>query len=645
MSLARAHAAAAVLLWLAMTFTGSAHAETLALETSKEVVTSASVNQTVRLTFDAPATPDQTTVSLFTTAHESVPVGPLRSSGDPTSLLLDLPNLTPGVYSLIWQSATASSGSLAFVYDPAQQSPQIVVQPQPQFTLPPLDRVIPRWLVYTAVLAGLGSLALRLMVWSPVLRELGSSAQAEDTWRLRVERRLSWLTTGALLLWVPSTLAQVAWEAASASKRAFADGFQPGLLGSYLTASAAGPLWTVRLVLMAGACLSYLAAVAVQRGPARRRATYSRGLLWTTLGLCAVELLARTLPGDLASDVPRGVFTWLLDWAHLLGAGLWVGGLLGLAVTASLLRPSRGAAPGAALRVIRRFSNVALVCVGVLTLSGLWMGWLHVGSPELLITTLYGRTLLVKLGLVLVLVVLGGVNLLHVLPGLEAARTLDPDRPSLVVAALRHFRGVIVLEAVLGVAILAIVPFLSGSARNQDAQLRSANLTQTAVVGTTPISLRPSALQPALVEYDVVLPPGSPDQRVALSFSSAELGVPPKEVVAVARGNGEYQATGLYTPMVGQWQVQIHLGQPGDERTATLPLSVRPGPVTPPPNSTPPIVPSIWLAGAIEVVSVVGLLGLATWFSRRLAAFLNRRSSVAPPRSRVRLPHPAYAND
>src|SRR5947209_10954892 len=148
MSLARAHAAAAVLLWLAMTFTGSAHAETLALETSKEVVTSASVNQTVRLTFDAPATPDQTTVSLFTTAHESVPVGPLRSSGDPTSLLLDLPNLTPGVYSLIWQSATASSGSLAFVYDPAQQSPQIVVQPQPQFTLPPLDRVIPRWLVY-----------------------------------------------------------------------------------------------------------------------------------------------------------------------------------------------------------------------------------------------------------------------------------------------------------------------------------------------------------------------------------------------------------------------------------------------------------------------------------------------------------------
>src|SRR5207248_11132042 len=127
--------------------------------------------------------------------------------------------------------------------------------------------------------------------------------------------------------------------------------------------------------------------------------------LWTTLGLCAVELLARTLPGDLASDVPRGVFTWLLDWAHLLGAGLWVGGLLGLAVTASLLRPSRGAAPGAALRVIRRFPNVALVCVGVLTLSGLWMGWLHVGSRELLITTLYGRTLLVKLGLVLVLVV------------------------------------------------------------------------------------------------------------------------------------------------------------------------------------------------------------------------------------------------
>ena len=630
---------------LLLAFTGSAHAETISADPSNVMVVSAP--RSLRLTFDAPADPDQTTVSVFTTNHEPVAVGPLRSSGDPLALLLDIPALTPGVYTVIWHSGSSSdaSGSFAFVSDPSQQSPRVVVQPQPQFALVPLDRVIPRWMVYTAVLTAIGSLALRLLVWSPVLRHFAGSPQTSATWRATVERRLTWVTAGALALWVPSTLAQIAWEAANAGKRPFAAGFDPAVFGSYLMAPGAGSLWTIRLGLMAAACLGFVAAVLVQRRSARHHSTYGHRLLLATLGLCGGELLVRTLPGDLASDTPRAVFTWLLDWVHLVGAGAWVGGLVGLAATASLQRPSRGAAPGVALRVIRRFSNVALVCVGALTLSGLWTAWVHVGSPELLLTTLYGRTLLVKLGIVMVLVVLGGINLLHVLPRLEAARALDPDRPSLVVAALRHFRGVIVTEAVLGLAILAIVPFLSGSARTQDAQLRSANLAQTALAGATPIEFRPSALQPGLVEYDVVLPPDAKEQRVALSFASPQLGVPPTEVVAAARGNGVYHAAGLYTPMVGEWQVQVRLGQPGQERTATFPLSVRPDPVAPPPNRAPAVLPSTWVAGGVEVAAVVGLLGLATWVSRWLAAVLNRRGPIVPERPRLRVVRTASATD
>lgn len=606
---------------LLLTFTTSAHAQLVSADPSNVVVTS--TPRSLRLTFDAPTDPEETRVSVFTTTHEPVAVGPLRSSGDPLSLVVDLPELTPGVYTAIWQSGSASnprpaaSGSFAFLYDPSQASPQVMVQPQPQFALAPLQRVIPAWMVYTAVLTAIGSLLLRALVWSPVLREFATSPQASATWRATVERRLTWITAGALLLWVPSTLA----------------------------APGAGSTWTVRLALIAAACLSYVAAVLVQRGAARQRSTYAGRLALVTLGLCGGELLVRTLPGDLSSDTPRTIFTWLLDWAHLVGGGVWVGGLVGLAATASLLRPSRGAPSAVALRVIRRFSNVALVCVGVLTLSGLWTAWIHVGSPELLLTTLYGRTLLVKLGIVLVLVVLGGVNLLHVLPRLETARMLDPDRPSLVVAALRHFRGVIVVEAVLGLAILAIVPFLSGSARNQDAQLRSANLAQTALAGTTPIEFRPSALQPGLVEYDVILPPGTKDQRVALSFEAPQLGVPPTEVVAVARGNGVYHAAGLYTPIVGEWQVQVRLGQAGEERTATFPLSVRPDPVAPPPNRAPAVLPSTWLAGGVVVATVTGMLALATWLSRWLAAVLSRGSLPASERPRLRISRAGSAND
>lgn len=47
---------------------------------------------------------------------------------------------------------------------------------------------------------------------------------------------------------------------------------------------------------------------------------------------------------------------------------------------------------------------------------------------------------------------------------------------------------------------LTIVPFLSGSARNPDAQLRSANLAQTATIGTLRVTPAPSALQPGLLD-------------------------------------------------------------------------------------------------------------------------------------------------
>src|SRR5262249_22316966 len=152
-------------------------------------------------------------------------------------------------------------------------------------------------------------------------------------------------------------------------------------------------------------------------------------------------------------DLPRQVFTSALDWSHLLGASLWVGGLVGLALSVPLLSSHPSLPLGTAATVIRRFSGVALVCVGVMIASGLWTAWIHVGDPSLLLTTLYGRTLVAKLVLVGVLIALGALNLLWLLPRLEAIQLSDPRHPSLLAIALGHFRRVIGLEVVVGLAI------------------------------------------------------------------------------------------------------------------------------------------------------------------------------------------------
>ena len=81
---------------------------------------------------------------------------------------------------------------------------------------------------------------------------------------------------------------------------------------------------------------------------------------------------------------------------HLLGGAVWIGGLIGLLLLAlpGGITADRGAFSA---KAIRRFSVVAMTCVGAITVSGLFLYWQHVDGPEQLFTTMYGRVLGVKL--------------------------------------------------------------------------------------------------------------------------------------------------------------------------------------------------------------------------------------------------------
>ncbi|WP_049651703.1 CopD family protein [Kitasatospora sp. MY 5-36] len=105
-----------------------------------------------------------------------------------------------------------------------------------------------------------------------------------------------------------------------------------------------------------------------------------------------------------------------------------------------------------------------MVCVAAVTVSGLWLSWKHVGAVSQLWTTGYGLALLVKVLLVLGLVTAGAFNQFWLMPRIAHARRTD-DTSSLLHLTLRHFPKVVWGEVVLGVAVLAVVPFITGSAR------------------------------------------------------------------------------------------------------------------------------------------------------------------------------------
>ncbi|AZQ72587.1 hypothetical protein EKH77_16385 [Streptomyces luteoverticillatus] len=102
----------------------------------------------------------------------------------------------------------------------------------------------------------------------------------------------------------------------------------------------------------------------------------------------------------LAEHASAGLQPWLampVDVAHLLGVAVWLGGLAALLATLWSGERIRRTA-------VARFSRMAFVAVCVLVATGLYQSWRQVGSWGALTGTEYGRWLLVKAGLVVIMV-------------------------------------------------------------------------------------------------------------------------------------------------------------------------------------------------------------------------------------------------
>ena len=111
-------------------------------------------------------------------------------------------------------------------------------------------------------------------------------------------------------------------------------------------------------------------------------------------------------------------------------------------------------------------SYILVLAVGMVLVSGVWLTYREVGAWGQFVTTPFGRFLLAKIVLVVGLVAAGAYNQLVLMP--KIARAQRAGRVSNVFAyVLVTFPRVVLTEVVLGIGVLAIVPFLNGSARSQ----------------------------------------------------------------------------------------------------------------------------------------------------------------------------------
>jgi putative copper resistance protein D len=151
------------------------------------------------------------------------------------------------------------------------------------------------------------------------------------------------------------------------------------------------------------------------------------------------------------------------DFLHLIAAGLWLGGLIPLAILLTYLRRFREEPWAlAACDAASRFSNLGILAVSVLLISGTINVSFLVGRIQNLTETGYGRLLVLKLVLFVTMFCLATINRHNLLPRLCDYAGNDQScltvqrlvRSTLAETALGL--GIIVIVGVLGIMAPAI---------------------------------------------------------------------------------------------------------------------------------------------------------------------------------------------
>ncbi|MBW3534980.1 MAG: CopD family protein [Gemmatimonadetes bacterium] len=262
-----------------------------------------------------------------------------------------------------------------------------------------------RWLFFTAVIGMVGVPAFRLAV-------AGATAGGERLGGIlapaaRRSRTLAWAVGGLALALVPVRLVL------QATALFGADAWRPTRLGALLE-STWGAGWALHLGL---ASLFLLGVAWPGAGGARARGW------WVAASAGMGMPLAVALSGHAAAAGPT-VLAVLNDGVHVAAAGLWAGTLacvllVGIpALREGVESEEDGILPGLDV-LVAAFSRLAVVAVGMLVLSGLVSAWLQVGGIGALFGTSYGRTLLLKLALVVPAVALGFYNWRVVRPAIK----------------------------------------------------------------------------------------------------------------------------------------------------------------------------------------------------------------------------------
>jgi copper transport protein len=486
----------------------------------------------VTLRFGEAPDPKLTTVKVLDAAGHDHAAGPVQAvTGQPDQVVVPLKPLATGIYTVAWRTVSAVDGHVAagsYAFGVGVAPPSTAPGGGSSSSASPAA-TIARWLLYLGLIGLFGAAFLGFAIFPrrprAVIRMVG----------------LGWLVAAI------GTVAVVVVQWSDA-------GVDLGtLLGSSIGVGA-----VERFAVMAAAGLA-VAMLIIGRSTDRWR--------WgAAAGGASGAMLVDVLNGHAAN----GQWWWLqsgVQWLHVVGVGIWIGGL------AALLLAVRGLPGAEKAKAVRTFSTWAGLALGAVVVTGFIRALAEIRTLDALFGSDFGVVVILKTVGLGILALLGATNRFFNVPA--AARTL------------RGLRRVGSGELVVGVTVLALTGLLANLAPPASAGGPQAAPVQPVVaVGNdfgTSVRLRlvvePGAtgfnrFTAAVTDYDTEAPIVA--TGVALRFQLASRsGVGASTLDLTPSGGGRYSAKGGNLSLDGIWNVSATIAGPNGSVEVPLVLATR----------------------------------------------------------------------
>lgn len=513
----------AILALAASPTTVSAHA-LLRSSTPTSGATLGSPPDSVTLTFSETPDPTLSSIKVLDTSGTNHVTGPLEAvAGSVPTVQAPISLPGDGVYTVSWRAVSAVDGHISagsFVFGvgeaPPTAPPDGATSGTSESGSPPA--IGGRWILYLGFMTLFGAAWVALAVARKAAPDLLAMAA------------VGWILTAA------GTVAVVAVQWA-----------EIGAPIETILATSAGVAALARAVSLAVVALALVALAVLPRFGGRRG--------WAGVAVTAVAAIVVDVATGHAAADPTWIFQIAAQATHAIAAAAWVGGLAGLLIVL------RATPPGERLDTARRFSSWAGIALVLVVVTGAARAFVEIGTLDALVGTDFGRVVLAKSALLLLLAGLGAVNRFFTLRSAERVA--------------RVFRRIGLTEVALAVAILALSGLLVNLTPPASAGGPVTPVAQPIVAlghdfGTSergrlvvsPGAAGSNAFDLALTDYDSGAPVAA--SAVQLKFEIASLaGIGTSTLDLKGSATGQFSGSGPNLSIDGIWHVDAIVTVPG----------------------------------------------------------------------------------